>query len=159
VNVYKYISSSSILETENGFTTNEPAMLALQQAIDKATYGLIMEGIELHLWNFADPKAGWPAQWRYQQERDGRLSAAQVAEAERRAHRGSTAAPVSASEPPPPPPPQPPAPSAALSRPPSLVQPTPLSLEDLLQGPTRPASSLGLASAQSDPGMPPVQRQ
>ncbi|MGH6957322.1 MAG: CsgG/HfaB family protein [Caulobacteraceae bacterium] len=82
-NIFRYISSSSLLETEDGFTTNEPAQLCLQEAIDKAVYGLVMEGVELHLWDFADPKAGWPALWRYEQERDGRLSAAQVARAER----------------------------------------------------------------------------
>jgi curli production assembly/transport component CsgG len=103
-NVFRYIGATSLLETENGFTTNEPALLALQQAIDKATYGLIMEGVDLKLWNFADPKAAWPALWRYNQERDGIFSAQQVANAERRAHGGqSGGSPVSADEPPPPP--------------------------------------------------------
>jgi curli production assembly/transport component CsgG len=114
VNVYRYISASSILETENGFTTNEPAMLALQQAIDKAVYGLVMEGVGLHLWNFADPQAAWPSVWRYQQERDGHLSAAQVAAAESRAHRPAKTLPVQAEDPPPPPPP-PPSPVAMAS--------------------------------------------
>ena len=86
-NVFRYIGSTSLLETENGFTTNEPALFALQQAIDKAVYGLIMEGVDLKLWNFADPTAGWPALWRYNQERDGLLSAQQVADAERHAGR------------------------------------------------------------------------
>jgi curli production assembly/transport component CsgG len=40
-----------------------------------------MEGVELHLWNFADPKAGWPLLWRYTQERDGVFSARQVEQA------------------------------------------------------------------------------
>ena len=57
-NVFKYVSSDQLLETENGFTTNEPIMLATQQAIDKAVYGLVMEGVDLKLWNFADPSAG-----------------------------------------------------------------------------------------------------
>ncbi len=87
-NVFRYIGSNSLLETENGFTTNEPAMLALQEAIDKAVYGLVMQGVDLKLWNFADPKAGWPALWRYNQERDGFLTAQQVMEAERNAHHG-----------------------------------------------------------------------
>ena len=84
VNVFKYVGVTSLLETENGFTTNEPGLVALQQAIDKAVYGLVMEGVDLKLWNFQDPKAGWPALWRYNQERDGVLNAQQVIDAERR---------------------------------------------------------------------------
>ena len=52
--------------------------MALQQAIEKAVYGLVMEGAELKLWSFADPKAGYPLVYRYDQERDGVYSAAQV---------------------------------------------------------------------------------
>ena len=84
VNVFRYVGVTSLLETENGFTTNEPGLVALQQAIDKAVYGLVMEGVDLKLWNFQDTTAGWPALWRYRQERDGVLSAQQVIEAERR---------------------------------------------------------------------------
>jgi len=87
-NVFRYIGATSLLETENGFTTNEPGMLALQQAIDKAVYSLVMEGVDLKLWGFADPAAGWPALWRYNQERDGVLTADQVLQADRRAHPG-----------------------------------------------------------------------
>jgi curli production assembly/transport component CsgG len=84
-NIFRYVSATTLLETENGFTTNEPSMLALQQAIDKAVYGLVMEGVDLKLWNFADPAAGWPSLWRYNQERAGLISAQQVMVAEQRA--------------------------------------------------------------------------
>jgi curli production assembly/transport component CsgG len=101
-NVFRYIDSDALLETETGFTTNEPAMLAMQQAIDKAVYGLVMEGVDLRLWSFADPNVGWPALWRYRQERDGILSPQQVAEAEARMHGGGRAIThVSADKPPP----------------------------------------------------------
>ncbi len=80
-NAFKFVAFKELLEAEAGITTNEPDHLALQQAIEKAVYGLVMEGVELHLWNFADPKAGWPLLWRYTQERDGNYSAAQVQEA------------------------------------------------------------------------------
>jgi curli production assembly/transport component CsgG len=112
-NVFRYIGATSLLETENGFTTNEPAMLAMQQAIDKAVYSLVMEGVDLKLWNFADTNAGWPALWRYRQERDGVLSPQQVAAAEAKLHGGWRASSehVSADVPPPPPPP-----SAASAR-------------------------------------------
>jgi curli production assembly/transport component CsgG len=80
-NAFKFVAFKELLEAEAGITTNEPSHLALQQAIEKAVYGLVMEGVELHLWNFEDPKAGWPLLWRYKQERDGVFSAAQVQEA------------------------------------------------------------------------------
>src|SRR6185437_15231389 len=63
VNVFRYVAATSLLQTEAGFTTNEPGLVALQEAIDKAVYGLIMEGVDLKLWNFQDPNAGWPALW------------------------------------------------------------------------------------------------
>lgn len=82
---FKFVAFKELLEAETGITTNEPDQLALQQAIEKAVYGLVMEGVELKLWNFADQQAGWPLLWRYQQERDGRYTAAQVQKAMERA--------------------------------------------------------------------------
>lgn len=84
---FKFVAFKELLEAEAGFTTNEPDHLALQQAIEKAVYGLVMEGVELKLWNFADQKAGWPLLWRYKQERDGKFSAAQVQNAMERANK------------------------------------------------------------------------
>lgn len=75
---FKYVGFKELLEAEAGFTTNEPDQLALRQAIEKAVYGLVMEGVDLKLWDFADMKAGWPLLWRYRQERDGVFSAEQT---------------------------------------------------------------------------------
>ena len=75
---FKYVAFKELLEAEAGFTTNEPDQLALQQAIEKAVYALIMEGVDLKLWDFANAEAGWPLLWRYRQEREGIYSAAQV---------------------------------------------------------------------------------
>jgi curli production assembly/transport component CsgG len=77
-NAFKFVAFKELLEAEAGITTNEPDHLALQQAIEKAVYDLVMEGVELKLWNFADPKAGYPLVYRYDQERNGTYSAAQV---------------------------------------------------------------------------------
>ena len=82
---FKFVAFKELLEAETGFTTNEPDHLALQQAIEKAVYGLVMEGVELKLWDFANQQAGWPLLWRYKEEREGRLSAAQVQRATERA--------------------------------------------------------------------------
>lgn len=78
---FKFIAFKELLEAEVGLTTNEPDQLALQQAIEKAVYALVMEGVELKLWDFADTKASLPMLWRYKQERDGVFSAAQVRDA------------------------------------------------------------------------------
>lgn len=81
---FRFVAFRELLEAELGLTTNEPDQLALQQAIEKAVYGVIMEGIDLKLWDFADAKAGWPLLWRYRQERDGQFNAAQVQSAMKR---------------------------------------------------------------------------
>lgn len=77
-NAFRFVGFKELLEAEIGLTTNEPDHIALQQAIEKAVYGLVMEGVDLNLWNFADTQAGWPMLWRYRQERDGMFSPQQV---------------------------------------------------------------------------------
>lgn len=82
---FKYVAFKELLEIEAGITTNEPDQLALQQAIEKAVYGLVMEGAEQKLWSFADSTAAWPMVWAYRQERDGVFSAAKARDAADRA--------------------------------------------------------------------------
>lgn len=89
---FKYVAFKELLEAETGITTNEPDQLALQQAIEKAVYALVMEGVDLKLWQFADYKAGWPMLWRYRQERAGVFSADEVQHAMKKA---GTLAPTS----------------------------------------------------------------
>lgn len=52
--VFRYVSLQHLLEAEIGFTYNEPSGIAVQEAIDKAVYALVMEGISEKLWNTAD---------------------------------------------------------------------------------------------------------
>lgn len=82
---FRYIAFKELLQAEAGYTTNEPDQVALQQAIEKAVYGMVLEGVELKLWNFADAEAGWPLLWQYRQERDGRIDEEEMAEALRNA--------------------------------------------------------------------------
>ncbi|KZY21434.1 curlin, partial [Erythrobacter sp. HI0038] len=42
---YKFVAFKELLEFEAGITSNEPDQVALQQAVEKATFGLIMEGV------------------------------------------------------------------------------------------------------------------
>ena len=72
-------------EAEAGITANEPDQVALQQAIEKAVYGLILEGVELGLWNFSDMMAAGPLMQTYRAERDGIYDADDVQRAVRRA--------------------------------------------------------------------------
>ena len=83
-NAFRYVGFKELLQAEAGYTTNEPDQVALQQAIEKAVYALVLEGVELKLWEFADPAAGSPLLLDYQRERDGAVDEAQVAEALRR---------------------------------------------------------------------------
>src|SRR3546814_17662682 len=55
----------------------------------KAVYSLIMEGVDLKLWDFADPKAGWPMLYNYRREREGEFTAAQVQAAMEQMHKSA----------------------------------------------------------------------
>ena len=83
-NAFRYVGFKELLQAEAGYTTNEPDQVALQQAIEKAVYAMVLEGVELKLWEFADANAGFPLLSEYQRERDGEVDQAQVAEALRR---------------------------------------------------------------------------
>lgn len=68
---FRYVDYKDLLEAEGGTTRNEPAQLALQQAIEKAVFSLIMEGCARRLWAFKDPAAGEVLLGLYRQENDG----------------------------------------------------------------------------------------
>jgi curli production assembly/transport component CsgG len=55
--LFKFIALDKILEAEAGFTKNEPDQLAVQQAIEKAVYSMVIEGSESNVWSFADKTA------------------------------------------------------------------------------------------------------
>ena len=55
--IFKYIALDRILEAEAGFTKNEPDQLAVQQAIEKAVYSMVIEGGDSNVWSFADKTA------------------------------------------------------------------------------------------------------
>lgn len=88
---FRYVAYKELLEAESGVTFNEPDQLALQQAVEKAVYALVMEGAELKLWDFADPINGIVALERYRQERSGVLSAEQVEKLNKRDQRRGAA--------------------------------------------------------------------
>jgi curli production assembly/transport component CsgG len=54
----KFVSFKRLLEVEGGVTANEPALVALQQAIEHGVMALIVQGGRQKVWAFADPAAG-----------------------------------------------------------------------------------------------------
>jgi curli production assembly/transport component CsgG len=51
---FKFVALDKILEAEAGITRNEPEQLAVQQAVEKAVYAMIVEGAARGLWAFSD---------------------------------------------------------------------------------------------------------
>jgi len=52
-NFFKYIDTERLLESEVGFTQNEPVQLAVTEAIEKAVKSLIIEGLQDKIWGKA----------------------------------------------------------------------------------------------------------
>ncbi|KPQ38242.1 MAG: curli production assembly/transport component CsgG [Porphyrobacter sp. HL-46] len=82
---FKFVAFRELLEAEAGITSNEPDQVALQQAIEKAVYGLVLEGVELDLWRFEDMSAAQRLLAAYRAERDGVYDASDIQKAVKRA--------------------------------------------------------------------------
>lgn len=54
VGIYKYLSPTSIIESEIGYSSNEPPQVCVQEAIEKAILALIIEGALDGIWSFKD---------------------------------------------------------------------------------------------------------
>jgi curli production assembly/transport component CsgG len=80
-NAFRFVGFKELLQAEIGYTTNEPDQVALQQAIEKAVYAMILEGVDLKIWQFADPAAGQPLLLDYRKERDGKIDSDKIAAA------------------------------------------------------------------------------
>lgn len=82
---FKFVAFRELLEVEAGITSNEPDQIALQQAIEKAVYGMVLEGVDLDLWRFEDMTAAQPLIAAYRAERDGVYDASDIQKAIKRA--------------------------------------------------------------------------
>jgi curli production assembly/transport component CsgG len=49
--IFRYVNFQRLLEVETGYTKNEPAELAVKEAIEKAVESLVYEGIKDSLWS------------------------------------------------------------------------------------------------------------
>ncbi len=50
IGLFRYVKFKRLLETETGYTTNEPSQLAVTEAIEKSVYSLVIEGLRDGLW-------------------------------------------------------------------------------------------------------------
>ncbi|MGI4761948.1 MAG: CsgG/HfaB family protein [Janthinobacterium lividum] len=48
--VFQFVDFKHLLETETGFTYNEPSEMAVKEAIEKSVQALILEGVQEHFW-------------------------------------------------------------------------------------------------------------
>ena len=70
-NVYRFVRVKALLEAEVGFSTNEPPAMCVLEAIEKAVYDLIIEGIQEGIWNLKNPEdINSPAIQKYLKEKE-----------------------------------------------------------------------------------------
>lgn len=79
-NAFRYVSFKELLEFDSGVTSNEPDLLALRQAIEKAVELLILDGAEVGAWEFADAEEAATRLSRYRQEQAGDIPMDALAE-------------------------------------------------------------------------------
>ena len=53
--LFRFVDTKALLETEAGYSTNEPPVLAVTAAIEEAVVALVVEGAREGLWAFAGP--------------------------------------------------------------------------------------------------------
>lgn len=54
--IYKFVNATDLLQVEGGYTSNEPAQLCVQEAIEAAVTHLIVSGIKSGQWQLRNPK-------------------------------------------------------------------------------------------------------
>jgi curli production assembly/transport component CsgG len=67
---FRYVKLDSLFEAEAGVTRNEPPQLAVREAVELATYSLIMEGARKNMWGFTDSRAGAEAVANYMKRKN-----------------------------------------------------------------------------------------
>lgn len=72
---FRFVKLDELLEAEVGTTYNEPKQIAIQSVVEKAVVGLIIEGAERGVWEFADPAASDEITRGYRNYKYGRVNA------------------------------------------------------------------------------------
>lgn len=65
---FRYIDTRALLETEAGFSYNEPTLVAVKEAIDTATRALVIKGAKTGAWSFKNPQQSASAVDQYEQQ-------------------------------------------------------------------------------------------
>ncbi len=63
--LFKFVNFKELLEFETGFSSNEPPQIAVLEAIEKAVYNLVMEGVLNGVWSFENPEQVKPQLEKY----------------------------------------------------------------------------------------------
>ncbi|GJL66259.1 MAG: hypothetical protein NPIRA05_12300 [Nitrospirales bacterium] len=74
--LFRFVDPLRLLEIEAGIASNEAPQMAVREAIELASYGLILEGINDQIWTFKDPEAGNPTLAEYLDEKQESVYAA-----------------------------------------------------------------------------------
>jgi len=67
--IFRFVRLNRLLEVEAGYSTNEPVEMAVQEAIEKAVYDLIIEGVKIGMWKPKNPDEFKKVIERYEKER------------------------------------------------------------------------------------------
>ena len=54
--IFRFVRLNRLLEAEAGFSTNEPVDMAIQEAIEKAVFDMIIEGVKIGMWKPKNPE-------------------------------------------------------------------------------------------------------
>lgn len=68
--LFRFVRLNRLLEAETGFATNEPVEMAIQEAIEKAVYDMIIEGVKIGMWKPKDPEAFKRVVEKYEREKE-----------------------------------------------------------------------------------------
>ena len=56
IGIFRFVRLNKLLEAEAGYTTNEPVVMAVQEAIEKAVFDMIIEGVKMGMWKPKNPE-------------------------------------------------------------------------------------------------------
>src|SRR6056297_1273215 len=73
--VFRFIDTNRLLESEAGYTYNEPPVMAVTEAIDEAVKQLILEGVEESIWTPKNPDeiAAYREQFNFEKQKEDQL--------------------------------------------------------------------------------------
>lgn len=72
--IFRYVRLNRLLESETGIALNEPVEMAVQEAIEKAVYDMIIEGVKIGLWEPKDPENFKKILKKYETEKNKKLT-------------------------------------------------------------------------------------